>query len=168
MTIAACVLRHLVREGVSYELIEHTRTLDSTHAAQAAHVPGAQLAKGTLLKDDQGFVIAVVPATRRVDLGAMHRRFGRPLGLATEDELQRLFGDCEPGAVPPLGAAYGIDSVLDDSLMEAPDVYFEAGDHRGLVHVSGTDFRKLMTGVLHGDISRHVQDAAAGSTDGPA
>lgn len=159
MTIAASVQKHLVREGVSYQVIEHTRTLDSAHAAQAAHVPGAQLAKGTVLKDDQGFVIAVVPATRRVDLGALHRRFGRPLGLATEHELESLFGDCEPGAVPPLGAAYGIDSVLDDSLMEESDVYFEAGDHRGLVHVSGTDFRKLLAGVPHGDISRHVQPA---------
>jgi Ala-tRNA(Pro) deacylase len=40
--------------------------------------------------------------------------------------------------------------------MEEPDVYFEAGDHRGLVHISGAEFRKLMTGVPHGDISRHV------------
>ena len=159
MPIAVSVQEHLIREGVKYELIEHTRTLDSAHTAQAAHVPGAQLAKGTVLKDDQGFVIAVVPATRRVDLGAIHRRFGRPLGLATENELESLFGDCEPGAVPPLGTAYGIDSMLDDSLMEESDVYFEAGDHRGLVHVSGTDFRKLMTGAPHGDISRHVQSA---------
>ena len=159
MTIAASVQKHLIREGVSYELIEHARALDSTHSAQAAHVLGAQLAKGTVLKDDQGFIIAVVPATRKVDLGAMHRRFGRLFGLATEHELKSLFGDCEPGAVPPLGAAYGIDCVLDDSLMEEPDVYFEAGDHCRLVHVSGTDFRKLMTGAPHGDISRHVQSA---------
>jgi len=159
MTIAASVQKHLIREGVSFELVEHARTLDSTHTAQAAHVPGAQLAKGTLLKDDQGFVIAVVPATRKVDLGAMHRHLGRPLGLATEGEVANLFGDCEPGALPPVGAAYGIDSVLDDSLMDASDVYFEAGDHRGLVHVSGTEFRKLMTGVPHGDISRHVPSA---------
>ena len=159
MTIAASVQKHLIREGVSFELVEHARTLDSTHTAQAAHVPGAQLAKGTLLKDDQGFVIAVVPATRKVDLGAMHRHFARPLGLATEDEVANLFGDCEPGALPPVGAAYGIDSVLDDSLMDASDVYFEAGDHRGLVHVSGTEFRKLMTGVPHGRINRHVQSA---------
>ncbi len=159
MTIAASVQKHLIREGVSYKLLEHTRTVDSSHTAQAAHVPGAQLAKGTVLKGEQGFIIAVVPATRRVDLGAIHKRFGSPLGLATEDELKDLFGDCEPGAVPPLGAAYGIDSVFDDSLMAEPDVYFEAGDHRALVHISGADFRKLMGGALHGEISRQVQSA---------
>jgi Ala-tRNA(Pro) deacylase len=89
-----------------------------------------------------------------VDLGAVHRYFGRPLGLATEDEIARLFADCEPGAVPPLGAAYGIECVLDESLVNAPDVYFESGDHRGLIHVSGSDFRKLTTGAEQAAISR--------------
>lgn len=156
MTIAASVQEHLKREAVGYELIEHRRTLDSTHAAEAAHVPGAKLAKGTVLRDENGFLIAIVPATRRVDLGAIHRHFGRPLGLATESELVALFADCEPGAVPPLGAAYGIDCVLDDSLIDAPDVYFEAGDHCGLVHVSGADFRKLIGDAEHGAISRQA------------
>jgi len=157
MKIAASVQEHLRREAVGYELIEHRRTLDSAHTAEAAHVLGAQLAKGTVLKDENGFLIAIVPATRRVDLGAMHRHFGRPLGLATELELATLFTDCEPGAVPPLGAAYGIDCVLDDSLMDVSDVYFEAGDHCGLVHVSGTDFRKLVRDAVHGDISRQAR-----------
>ena len=41
----------------------------------------------------------------------------------------------------------------------APVEGVEAGDHRGLVHVSGTEFQKLMAGAPHGDISRHVQSA---------
>lgn len=156
MTIAASVQRHLNREGVRYELIEHPRTLDSAHTAQASHVLGAQLAKGTVLKDDRGYIIAVVPASRKVDLGALHLRLGRQVGLATEHDLEILFDDCEPGAVPPLGVAYGIDAILDDSLMDQSDIYFEAGDHRGLVHVSGDDFRKLMAATPHGDISRQA------------
>jgi Ala-tRNA(Pro) deacylase len=156
MKIAASLQQHLSREAVGYELIEHRRTMDSAHTAEAAHIPGAQLAKGTVLKDEDGFLIAIVPATRRVDLGAVHKRFGRPLGLATEPELAALFTDCEPGAVPPLGAAYGIDCVIDDSLMDTSDVYFEAGDHCGLIRVSGTDFRKLMKDAAHGDISREA------------
>jgi Ala-tRNA(Pro) deacylase len=154
MTIAASVQKHLSREAVHYDLVEHVKTLGSAHSAEAAHVPGARLAKGTVLKDDRGYLLAIVPASRRVDLGAVHRHFGRPLGLATEGEVTTLFADCEPGAVPPLGAAYGIDCVIDDSLMDAPDVYFEAGDHRGLVHVSGNDFRRLVEGADHAAISR--------------
>ena len=164
MTIAVSVQKQLSREGVHYEVIEHPRTVDSAHTAQASHVPGAQLAKGTVLKDDQGFIIAVVPASRRVDLGALHMHFGRHVGLATEREVETLFDDCEPGAVPPLGVAYGIDAILDDSLMDQSDIYFEAGDHRGLVHVSGPDFLKLMTGAPHGDISRESSSASGRRT----
>jgi Ala-tRNA(Pro) deacylase len=154
MTIAASVQKQLEQQSVRYDVVEHPRTMDSAHSAEAAHIPGARLAKGTVLKDERGYLLAIVPASRRVDLGAVHRYFGRPLGLATEDEIARLFADCEPGAVPPLGAAYGIECVLDESLVNAPDVYFESGDHRGLIHVSGSDFRKLTTGAEQAAISR--------------
>ena len=40
-----------------------------------------------------------------------------------------LFKDCEFGAVPPLGLAYGMSTVIDDCLSEQPEIYFEAGDH---------------------------------------
>ncbi|HKE95343.1 MAG TPA: YbaK/EbsC family protein [Povalibacter sp.] len=144
MTIAASVAGYLSRAGVPYDVIAHTRTSNSSLSAEAAHVPGDQLAKCVMLEDDGGYVMAVVPASRRVDLGAIHERLGRSLGLATEGELARLFADCEPGAAPPLGNAYGIDCIVDDGLAAEADIYFEGGDHRALVHVSGRDFLKLM------------------------
>lgn len=86
----------------------------------------------------------MLPAARKVDLGALHRRLGRKLGLATESELARLFADCEPGAIPPLGDVYGIDSIVDNSLVGEQDIYFESGDHCALVRVSGAEFLRLM------------------------
>jgi Ala-tRNA(Pro) deacylase len=59
----------------------------------------------------------------------------------------RLFADCDRGAVPPVGEAYGIPTVWDDSLGDLPDVYFEGGDHRTLIHMSGPDFAELMRGA---------------------
>lgn len=144
MSIAASVERHLQHLGVKYDVIPHRHTSNSSYSAQAAHVPGEQLAKCVMLEDDRGYVMAIVPATRKVDLGALHRRLGRELGLATESELAGLFVDCELGAMPPLGDAYGVDAIVDKSLVNNRDVYFESGDHRGLVHVSGPDFLRLM------------------------
>ena len=96
----------------------------------------------------------VVPATHHVDLGLLHRWLNRPFGLATEPELARLFEDCELGAIPPIGAAYGLETIFDDSLGERPDVYLEAGDHRTLIHVKGEDFVRLMAGTKHARISK--------------
>jgi Ala-tRNA(Pro) deacylase len=156
MTIAASVQDCLAREGVHYDVIAHERTRDSNHSAQAAHIPGARLAKCVMLEDDRGFLMAVVPATHKVNLGAVHRQLNRELGLATDRELLELFKDCEPGALPPLALAYGIDAILDESLVDAPDIYFEGGDHQALVHVSGRDFLKLMADAPRGEISYHM------------
>ena len=88
----------LAREGVHYDMIAHQRTRDSNHTAQAAHIPGDRLAKCVMLEDDKGYLMAVIPASHKVDLGAVHRQLNRALGLATDRELVELFKDCEPGA----------------------------------------------------------------------
>ena len=156
MSIATSVQEYLDREGVAYSTILHEHTRDSTHSARAAHIPGDRLAKCVMLADDNGYLMAVVPATHKVDLGALHRQLNRNLGLATDRELAELFKDCEPGAAPPLGLAYGIEMILDESLVDSPDIYFEAGDHRALIHTSGKDFLRLMAKVPRGPISHHV------------
>jgi Ala-tRNA(Pro) deacylase len=156
MSIAASVQSYLAREGVPYDTLEHEHTHDSMHSAQAAHVPGDRFAKCVVLEDDRGFLMAVIPATHKVDLGALHDALDRNLGLATDRELIELFKDCEPGAVPPLGPAYGIDTILDERLAGPPDIYFEAGDHEVLVHMRGSEFLRLMAHVPRGRISYHV------------
>ncbi|TGT84562.1 YbaK/EbsC family protein, partial [Mesorhizobium sp. M5C.F.Ca.ET.164.01.1.1] len=85
------------------------------------------------------------PSTHRIELGTLQSIMDKRLGLASEDEVVSLFGDCDVGAVPPIGAAYDVPVILDESLGAADDVYFEGGDHRTLVHVSGKDFRNLTT-----------------------
>src|SRR5260370_40407687 len=92
-----------------------------------------------------------------VGVGAVDRQLQRPLGLATDRERVDLFKDCEPGALPPVGLAYGIDTILDQSLVDTPDVYFEAGDHQALVHVTGSEFLKLMAHAPRAPISHHAE-----------
>ena len=155
MPIAASVRQYLAREGVEYDTITHSRTRDSSHSAQAAHVPGDRLAKCVMLGDDNGYLMAVIPSSHRLDLTAVRQELNRDLGLASEREIMELFKDCEPGAVPPLGCAYGIDVVLDQSLGDMPDAYFEGGDHESLIHVSGRDFLKLMADAPRRNVSHH-------------
>jgi Ala-tRNA(Pro) deacylase len=62
----------------------------------------------------------------------------------------------EVGAIPPLGQAYGIEVVVDDSLGENSDIYFEAGDHTSLIHMRSKDFKDLMKTAQHGTFSRHI------------
>ncbi len=149
MALAKTVEDYLGDLNVSYDLLPHTRTATSIRTASAAHVPAHQIAKGVMLEDDAGYVMAVLPADRRVHLGALREQLGRRMGLATEQELGTMFQDCTLGAVPPVGEAYGIETVVDDELSEGGDVYFEAGDHEELVHLPREAFL-----LLHGQARR--------------
>ena len=153
MAISMTLQEYLETQGVNFDLEHHRHTFNSASTAEAAHVPGDDLAKGVLVDDGSGYLLAVIPATHRLNLEMLRRTLHRPVELATEGELEDLFPDCETGAVPPLGSAFGLETVVDQKLMERPDIWFEAGDHEDLVHISGASFRTLMGGATRGEIS---------------
>lgn len=156
MTIAMTVKDYLDANGVHYDLVTHPYSVNTTQAAEKAHISGEKIAKGVVLHDYHGYLMAVIPATHRVEISKMREQFRRHLSLADEFELSHLFDDCKVGAVPPVGKAYDVEVVFDDQINVYDDIYFEAGDHTELVHMTGQDFRHLMRDVQHAQISRHV------------
>ena len=156
MPIARTVELFLKEHAFDYELVHHSRSVTSMRTAELAHVPGMQLAKSVLLEDETGYLMAVIPSTHRIDLGKLHHQLKRRIGLAVEREVTELFPDCDPGAIPAIGAAYSVETIIDDTLLAQPDVYFEAGDHEELVHMSGAEFGAMMAGVPHGQFAHHV------------
>ena len=133
MSISAKLATYLERLGLNYELLEHPYSNTSMMTAQLAHIHGDQLAKGVILEDEDGYLMAVVPSTHRLQLGVLHNMM-----------------------VPAAGDAYGMQMIVDDSLSAQEDVYFEAGDHSALVHMRGADFRTLMAHAEHGRFSQHT------------
>lgn len=156
MAISICLKEYLDTCGVHYDIVAHRQTRTSAQTAHEAHIPGDQLAKTVILEDENGYFMAVVPSTHRVDLGSLHHKLHRQVGLATENDLKDLFSDCVLGAIPPVGSAYGIPSYVDVSLDDETDVYFEGGDHEALVHMSGREFRELTRSAQHGRFSHHA------------
>ena len=150
MAIAATVKDFLTQKSVDYDMVTHPHTGSSHETAEASHVSEGHIAKAVIVKDASGYAMVVVPASHYVELKHMRKELDRDLQLVAEDEVARLFEDCETGAIPPLGPAYQIETFLDEALTSLANVYFEAGDHEHLVHTSGDDFKKLLSGVRHG------------------
>jgi Ala-tRNA(Pro) deacylase len=158
MTIAATVQRYLEGRGAGYQIVSHPVTGSSSETAQSAHISGERIVKTVVLRDGavgDGYLLAVVPASHHLDLDLLQGWLGRTVALASEQEVGRLFPDCDLGAIPPFGEAYGLDVVLDDSLAGLHEVYFEGGDHCTLVRVGGEQFRQLMAGARHSRFSTH-------------
>lgn len=156
MAIAISLQEYLDSNGIDYDVLPHARTDSSISTAKASHISPDDMAKAVIVEDEGGYLMSVIPATHQLELELLSRQLQRRLELAGEDELARLFVDCEVGAIPPVGEAYHMDVIVDDSLKDRADVYFEAGDHTDVIHVRGQDFQKLMQHARHGHFSRRV------------
>ena len=158
MTIANKLESYLLQQEASYQLMAHEHSDLSMDTAEKAHVPGDALAKGILVKDEEGYLLVVLPSDYHIELKTLRTLLRQEVELATESEVGTLFNDCDPGAVPPIGAAYGIKTIWDPntSLGQSDDIYFEAGDHDHLIHVSGEQFHELMASAARGQFSQHI------------
>ncbi len=144
MDMAPKLQDFLASHQAAYDVLEHSSTPTTNAAAQAAHVPGERVAKAVLVKDGAGYLLAVLPANQHIGL---HRLAAKlhcdSLRLASEAEAGALFTDCALGALPAVGEAYGMRSVIEEELDRQPEVFLEAGDHRHLVHLTRWEFARL-------------------------
>lgn len=143
MHVAETLARSLRRADCHYDLVEHPHSATSLESARKAGIPAAQMAKPVILDDRRGhYLMAVVPANRLLDLGKVHKGPWR-WQLTSEQALGGLFRDCERGAVPALGEAYGMSMLVDPALTRQAEIYLEAGDHESLVQLPVEEFFKL-------------------------
>jgi Ala-tRNA(Pro) deacylase len=126
------VASYLDDQGVAYEVVEHRTTYTAGAEARAAGVPAQDVAKTIVLRDDQGYRLAVVPASERLDLEKARELFGagKSLRLASEEEMGTEFGSFEVGALPPIGPMLPAPEVLDRRLLDHERILFAGGDHR--------------------------------------
>jgi len=151
MSIPARLSLYLDQHHVHYEVSEHRWSRGSAQTARLAHVPPRSVAKSVILEDDAGLVMAVVPADKYVMLGRLAQLLNRhDLHLSDEQRIAAAFADCDRGAVPPVGMAWGIETVVDEELEDHDPVYLEGGDHRRLLRMSREQFRALMQEARHG------------------
>ena len=156
MSIAPKLRNYLAAEGIQYAEIPHVFTMSSNRTAEACHIPGDRLAKGVVLRRNGDYLLAVVPASHHLRLSDLKTELGQELRLASEDEIVGVFRDCDRGAIPPIGSCYGLEVIIENSMDEQQDVYFEGGDHATLVHIRGDDFARLNPKAQHGSFSERM------------
>jgi len=140
------VQRYLDERGAGYRVLQHSPRSTAQETAQAAHVSGKRFAKLVVLKVGDGedeFVLAVLPAHELVSLYRLGVIVGGPLRLASEDEVARLFPDCELGAAPPFGELAGLPVYADACLGGEGSVVFHGGRHTELIEMSWNDYASL-------------------------
>jgi Ala-tRNA(Pro) deacylase len=139
------VARYLDEQGVRYDVVEHRTTYTASAEARAAGVPPEDVAKTVLLRDEEGYRLAVISASDRLDVEKARELFGagKSLRLATEEEMRSTFPVFEVGALPPIGPMLPAPEVLDRKLLEHDQILFSGGDHKHGVLIDPNDLVQL-------------------------
>lgn len=135
---------YLKTRNIPFDVIEHQPAYTASRMAQTMHVKGKDVAKTVVLRTDQGYVLAVVPATHNVDLTELRQLLGtESIGMATEEEMDKLFPDCERGSIPPFGSLYKMPTVVDETLTADEQIVFEGNNHNEAIRMRFADFEQL-------------------------
>ena len=155
MSVAHALENFLGEARVNYNIVRHSHTESAYDSACSAHVPTASVVKAVLLRNRQDgrYLMALIPASNKLRLPWVRRELGSDLVLAREAELADMFPDCMLGAIPGFGQAYDVDLIWDIALLEQAELFFEAGDHEGLIRINQSQFRSLFDRHSHAAIS---------------
>ena len=139
----------LQEQGVGYEKHEHALAYTSQSLANVEHVSGYLVAKPVVVKGSAGFAMCVLAAPKHVDLGRVARALReREVRLADEAEMASLFPDCELGAEPPVGAMFGLKTVMDEQLLDDDFLVMQAGTHTESIRVSREDWQRVCQPIV--------------------
>ena len=139
------VTEFLDQSGVKYEVREHAPVFSAQGLAAAEHEHGKYVAKPVIVRDGDRYVMCVLPAPHKVDLGKLKAHLGaKVVELADEDEIAKLFPDCELGAEPPFGNLYDLPTLMEKALEQDDHIMFQAGTHGKAIRMSMADYRKLV------------------------
>jgi Ala-tRNA(Pro) deacylase len=139
------VAEFLDKSAVRYEVTEHPAAFTAQQMAAAEHEPGKYVAKPVIVKADGEYLMCVLSACYKIDLGALKSQLGaNSVELAEEKEIGKICSDCELGAEPPFGNLYDLPTVMDKALEKDEHIMFQAGTHEKAIRMSMDDYRKLV------------------------
>ena len=139
----------LDQKGIRYIGINHSPAYTAREVAASTFVPRSEFAKTVIVDLDGDKVMAVVSASRHVDLVALRKLAGASEArLASEDEFRDMFPDCDLGAMPPFGSLYKQRVYVDEEVTGVDDLCFNAGSHEQILRMDCRDYLELEQPVV--------------------
>lgn len=143
------VMDYLKHNNVKYEVIEHVPAFSAHEVAVVSHVPEKDLAKTLIVNADGKFYMVIMPADHRLDDHLLHDVLkAKHVHLASEEDLQQIFPDCEVGAMPPFGNLYALPVYADKALADDDVIVFNACSHIKSIRLKMFDYLRLVKPVI--------------------
>lgn len=129
----------LEAKKIPFEILRHRTTFTAADEARTLHVSEADVLKTVVLDTGAGHVVAVTPASRKLDMALIREAVAdKHAHLAGEIETARDFPTFELGSMPPVPSLAKVPVFVDPEIMQHSEVIF-AVDHEESVKVRTED-----------------------------
>ena len=136
---------YLDREQIRYTVISHSPAFTAQEIAASSHISGREIAKTVILRIDDELAMAVLPASRHIDVELLGELAGATrIEMVHEADFRTRFPGCETGAMPPFGNLYSLPVFVADELANDDFIAFNAGSHTELIQMHYRDFERLV------------------------
>jgi Ala-tRNA(Pro) deacylase len=154
------LLDWLAAEDIEYEIHQHDPAFTARATATAEGVDPRTFAKVVALAAHDGRnAFVVLDATDHVDLRKARQVLSASdVRLLSEPELMALTPGCDVGAIPAVGALFGLTTYADYAVRDDPEISFNAGSHRFSARVERAHWERACK-VIYADLA---EDADAG------
>jgi Ala-tRNA(Pro) deacylase len=152
----------LAGQDVEYEIHEHRPVFTARATAKAEGVDPRTFAKVVAVASHDGpAAFVVLDATDHLDLGKARQVLGTSdVRLLSETELAALAPGCDVGAIPAVGALFGLTTYADYAVRDDPEISFNAGSHRFSARVERAHWERASK-VIYADLAEEADAVPA-------
>jgi Ala-tRNA(Pro) deacylase len=139
-------MSYLSEMGIPHEGYVYKEPWEATcvDIAESLGIPKEEMAKVLILRTDDRFVMAVIPVEWQIDPEKLRGMLQvEEIRQANSREVERLFPDYDPDAIPPFGNLSQVRTCLDVSLLENESIALQVGTRRHILRLKIADFARL-------------------------
>lgn len=181
MTISKTLQNFLDKNKIKYEIIEHKIVYTAHDRAATLHVKPEMVGKTMVLKCDNDYFLALIPANRNLDKKkflkvannwlqkqGQNNSDGRVritearrakvryshADFAKESWMKKTFKGIDVGATPPFGLMYNLPFFIDNSLVKQSKIFVNGGKYNLSIKISPANLLKLNPQAIKGEFSQ--------------
>jgi len=143
MSIPKTTKKYLDKKLAKYDELAHKTVYTAYDLAQTLRKELKEIGKSLLIATDKAYILAVVPAHMRLDLGKLKKALkAKKVKIPDEKVMVKVFR-VKPGAMTAFGGLHNIEVWVDKGLLKTKDVILGAGSFTDSVRMKARDFIKM-------------------------
>jgi len=147
------IINYLDQAKVGYKTIKHKTVYTAYDLAQTLKVKLSDVAKTLVVKADKIYVLVVLPASHKLDLGKLKKVLKAKKVEIAKEKIMKVVFKVKPGAITPFGELYKVPVFIDKALLKAKKIIAEAGTYEDSVIMTAKNFIKAVKGTI-GDFGK--------------